>query len=110
MAQPTLKSILGKRSEITAWLKSWTENTGTSITVEDNQHNPLFCTENSPENEPAYPVLLEDETMGWVKGKGEANIMANLLSLMLQKEADKKKLGSEVLNLYQELNVIYNFS
>ncbi len=110
MAQPTLKSILGKRSETTAWLKSWTALTGTDITVEDSQHNLLFCTENSPENEPAYPVQLEDETLGWVKGKAEAAIMANLLSLMLQKEADKKKLGSEVLNLYQELNVIYNFS
>jgi len=28
----------------------------------------------------------------------------------VQKEAEKKKLGTEVLNLYQELNVIYNFS
>jgi len=29
---------------------------------------------------------------------------------MVQKEAEKKKLGNEVLNVYQELNVIYNFS
>ena len=37
-------------------------------------------------------------------------MIADLLAHLAQKEAEKKKLGTEVLNLYQELNVIYNFS
>jgi hypothetical protein len=45
-----------------------------------------------------------------VKGGPQARLIAHLLSLQLQKEAEKKKLGAEVLSLYQELNVIYNFS
>ena len=28
----------------------------------------------------------------------------------MQKEAERKKLGSEVLTLYQEVNLIFNFS
>ncbi len=44
MAQPTLKSLLGKRSETTAWLQSWTEMTKSEIVVEDSQHNVLFGT------------------------------------------------------------------
>lgn len=58
----------------------------------------------------AFPVLLEEETVGWVKGDEHANGIASLLNYLLQKEAEKKKLGTEVLNLYQEINLIFNFS
>ena len=109
MAQPTLKSLLGKRSETTAWLQAWTAMTKSEITVEDSQNNILFGTVLTNESK-NFPVTLEGEISGYVKGTENADIIARLLSLMLQKEAEKKKLGTEVLNLYQELNVIYNFS
>jgi class 3 adenylate cyclase len=48
--------------------------------------------------------------MGWVKGDSKGESVANLLMFLLQKEKEKKKLGSEVLNLYQEINLIFNFS
>ena len=109
MAQPTLKSLLGKRSETTAWLQSWADMTKSAIAVEDSQHIVLFGT--IPANEPqTFPVKLDDEIAGYIKGDENAGIIAPLLSIMLQKEAEKKKMGTEVLNLYQELNVIYNFS
>ena len=109
MAQPTLKSLLGKKSETTAWLQTWTEMTKTDIVVEDIQHNVLFATSLNGEQQ-TYQVTLDGEIYGYVKGSDNTAIIAGLLSLMLQKEAEKKKLGTEVLNLYQELNVIYNFS
>ena len=109
MAQSTLKSLLGKRSETTAWLLSWIEMTKTAIVVEDVQHNILIGTSTEQEQQ-IFPVTLDNETAGYVKGDAPAQNIAGLLSLMLQKEADKKKLGTEVLHLYQELNVIYNFS
>lgn len=109
MAQPTLKSILGKRTETTAWLQSWVASTKTEISIEDHQQNLLF---GNALNEPvaSFSITLDDEIVGSVKGTDDAAILAPLLSLMLQKETEKKKLGTEVLNLYQELNVIYNFS
>lgn len=109
MAQLTLKSLLGKRSETTAWLQSWQNAAGASITVTDLEHNPVFGAAWQGE-EKSYPVTHEEQILGYVKGDAHAEMIASLLSLMLQKEAEKKKLGSEVLNLYQELNVIYNFS
>ncbi len=92
-----------------AWLLSWKEMTKAEISVEDNQNKVLFGTELTGEQS-AFPVMLEAEVSGWVKGDHHAATIAGLLSLMLQKESEKKKLGTEVLNLYQELNVIYNFS
>ena len=109
MAQPTLKSLLGKRSETTAWLQQWTTTTKSDISVEDSQYNLLFGTLLNGEQQ-THPVTLEGEIAGYVKGDDNVAIIASLLSLMLQKEAEKKKLGTEVLSLYQELNVIYNFS
>jgi class 3 adenylate cyclase len=109
MALPTLKSLLGKRSETTAWLRQWTDTTKTAIAVEDAQHQLLFGSP-FPDEQPSTPVILDNEIAGYVKGAGNISLFAGLLSIMLQKEAEKKKLGSEVLNLYQELNVIYNFS
>ncbi len=109
MAQPTLKSLLGKRSETTAWLQHWTVTTKSDIVVEDSQNNLLFGTSlNSGQQ--TFPVTLEGEIAGYIKGENNTAIIASLLTLMLQKEAEKKKLGTEVLSLYQELNVIYNFS
>jgi class 3 adenylate cyclase len=109
MAQPTLKSLLGKRSETTAWLQSWMAMSDAAITVEDNQNNILFGNVFNGQSQ-IFPILLDDSVSGFVKGSGSASLVANLLSIMLRKEAETKKMGTEVLNLYQELNVIYNFS
>jgi class 3 adenylate cyclase len=109
MAQPSLKSILGKKSETTAWLKSWLEMSSVEIIIEDNQNNILFES-SAISTQQSFPVTVENEIAGFVKGPENAAIIAGFLSLMLQKEAERKKLGTEVLNLYQELNVIYNFS
>lgn len=108
MSLPSLKSLLNKRSEINAWLLSWMEQAKAEICIEDNENNFLFGNRFVNEQE-GYPVKLDDQVAGWVKGD-KAAMIAGLISLMLKKEAEKKKLGTEVLGLYQELNVIFNFS
>jgi class 3 adenylate cyclase len=110
MAQSILKSILNKRSEVTAWLQLWVQAYNAHVAVEDNRNVILFGT--MPDGDvQSFPVLLENETEGFVHGTdNHASLLANLLMLMIQKEAEKKRLGIEVLNVYQELNVIYNFS
>jgi len=109
MAQPTLKSLLGKRTELTAWLQTWSAMIKTDFAVEDSQHTLLYGTLTAGEPG-SFPVILDNEIAGYVRGDEQTATLARLLSIMLQKEAEKKKLGTEVLNLYQELNVIYNFS
>lgn len=109
MSQLTLKSILGKRSEMIAWLKTWADLTGTEIGIEDLQNNVLVGTSEALSSA-KFPVILQEETLGWVAAGDSGSVIAHLLSILLQKESEKKKLGTEVLNLYQELNVIYNFS
>lgn len=110
MAQSILKSLLGKRSETIAWLQLWAESAPAEIAVEDNRNVLLFGIKPAGEVK-SFPVLLDGETQGFVYGNDHnAGIIAGLLTVMVQKEAEKKRLGNEVLNVYQELNVIYNFS
>ena len=56
------------------------------------------------------PVKLEDEIIGWIKGDDKVPLISSLVNLLIQKESEKKKIGSEVLMLYQEVNMIFNFS
>lgn len=57
-----------------------------------------------------YPVMCEGEVLGWALGPPIAAFAANLLSHLMKKEFEQKKLGSEVLHLYREVNLIYHFS
>ncbi len=109
MALPSLKSIIRKHSDFRAWLDAYAGLHGTQICLMDDSRELLYG-ELAGNDEEEFPIVLQDEIAGWVKGKEQAAITARLISLWLEKEAEKKKLGAEVLNLYQELNIIYNFS
>lgn len=109
MTQPTLKTLLGKRSEATALFQAWLTVLAEPFAIEDAAHNLLVGTAiETPES--VVPILHAGEIAGYVKGAAVAAIVAQTLGLLLQKEGERKKLGTEVLHLYQELNVIYNFS
>ena len=56
------------------------------------------------------PIQTDSELMGWVKGDKKTNLVASLINVLAQKDLEKKKLGSEVLMLYQEVNMVFNFS
>lgn len=58
----------------------------------------------------SHPISLDGELLGRVTGDESSAVIARLLVQFARNEAEKKKLGSEVLGLYQELNVIFNFS
>lgn len=109
MARVSLKNIVGKKNEINAAVLSLMSHLNEPTWIEDEQGKLLLG--NAGEGSTSsFPVNLDTEIIGWVKGDEKAVMIANLLAYLAGKEAEKKKLGTEVLNLYQELNVIYNFS
>ncbi|HEV8273012.1 MAG TPA: hypothetical protein VGQ04_16985, partial [Chitinophagaceae bacterium] len=109
MARVSLKNIVGKKNEVNAAVLALMDHLNEATWIEDENGKLLLGipTETSGSS---FPVNLDDEIIGWVKGDERSIMIANLLAYLAQKEAEKKKLGTEVLNLYQELNVIYNFS
>jgi class 3 adenylate cyclase len=109
MAGISLKHLVGRKNESTALLASLIQQHGTDLYIEDEAGKVLLGT---PLHTPAhqFPVQLEEATIGWVKGSEGGASIASILTLLAQKECEKKKLGNEVLNMYQELNLIFNFS
>jgi len=109
MARVSLKNIAGKKNEVNAAILALINQLEEPTWIEDENGNPIAGKRHETSTS-SYPVNLDNEIIGYVKGDAHAGTIANLLTHLVQKEAEKKKLGTEVLNLYQELNVIYNFS
>jgi class 3 adenylate cyclase len=110
MAQSLLRTVLGKKGELHSLLEQMGAAQQFDFSVTESTGKLLF----GPKIEQAaciVPVKGDDETLGLVSGHDpRVNQVAILLQWLCTKEADRKKLGSEVLALYQELNVIYNFT
>jgi class 3 adenylate cyclase len=109
MARVSLKNIVGKKNEINSAVLALMDQLKEATWIEDENGKLLL---GNPTETPgsSFPVNLDNEIIGWIKGDEKSLLIANLLAYLAQKEAEKKKLGTEVLSLYQELNVIYNFS
>lgn len=109
MAKLSLKNILGKNTESTATVNSLIDQLQAKIRVED-ESGKILITSNPDADTFQYPIRLEEEILGWVKGDEKGAAIATLLHLLVHKESEQKKLGSEVLNLYREVNMIFDFS
>jgi signal transduction histidine kinase len=109
MSHITLKSLLGRNKETAAVVANLVAAMGTSIGIEDAEGR-LLLGEANANSKTKYPVKLEGEILGWVIGGEKAETIAGLLTHLASKEAEKKTLGNEVLGLYRETNLIYNFS
>ncbi|MEO6327850.1 MAG: adenylate/guanylate cyclase domain-containing protein [Ginsengibacter sp.] len=109
MGRISLKNIIGKKNASSEVIQSLFEQLKADISIEDENGNILSGDKRiAPVHQ--YPVSADNELIGWVKGDENALIISKLLTLLSHKEGERKKLGSEVLNLYQQVNLIFNFS
>jgi adenylate cyclase len=109
MARVTLKSILSKKNDAYPLVLSFIEQMNAHIGIEDEK-GAFLCGNSAILSAYNHAVNLHDEIIGWVKGDEKAIHIASLLTLLVQKEFERKNLGSEVLLLYQEVNMVFNFS
>jgi len=109
MARINLKSIFNKKSDVLPLMISFSEQFNTRFIVTDENKNIVFTNDPStPTHE--FAVMADGEALGWIAGDGKSAFLAELLNHYIEKEIEKKKLGKEILGLYQELNLIFNFS
>ena len=109
MTRVTLKSILSKKNNVSPLVLSFIDQMNAHISVED-ESGILLCGNVDILTAHKHPINISDETIGWVKGDEKAIHVADLLTLLAQREFERKTLGSEVLVLYQEVNMVFNFS
>src|ERR1043166_374736 len=109
MTKFSLRNIVSKKNDASALVLSLINRMKAAVLIEDENGNVLFGDATTIVKEKEV-VAVGDEIMGWVKGDENTKLIANLLTVVCQKESEKKKLGSEVLHLYQQINMIFNFS
>ena len=112
MAQISLKKLFAKdRGQI---LESLLGALSQPVAILDAQNQPVFGPpEASRETSAAVPILHNGNPVGWVTGPGspkEQAGVASLLAYLLDQEAEKKALASEVLDRYRELSLMYRLS
>jgi class 3 adenylate cyclase len=109
MSKIRLKNILGKKNDTSGIVSLLIKQLDAVIRIED-EDGKILLESFGAIKEFDYPVLFENEILGWVKGDEHGMVIADLLGHLLRKEDERKKLGNEVLNLYQEINLIFNFT
>lgn len=109
MAKLSLKNILSKDNDNISIINSLATQLNADFSIEDN-NGKILLSNNKNSFDFQFPVFFENEPFGMVKGNEKSKVIAEILSNFLSKESERKKLGTEVLNLYQEINLIFNFS
>jgi len=109
MAGVTLRQVLGPRHGAGSVVDDLVAVIGTPVSVEDMDGRLLYGS-GGRESDSRHPIALDGTSVGWVSGEPRARILATLLGHLLSKEGERKALGSEVLHLYREVNLIYSFS
>ena len=109
MTRVTLRSVLGPRHEAGRLVAELAAALGTPVAVEDVDGRLLYGTR-STDLDARHPITLDGASAGWVSGEPRTRAVATLLGHLLSKEVAQKALGSEVLHLYREVNLIYSFS
>lgn len=114
MTQVNLHKLLGRRSRLSAALAPFLQSLGPDLSIRDAGGDWLAGAqaERSVEVD-RWPVLLPEQTIGWVSGSGPPErlaALAELLSYAAGQEAEKRSLATEVLDRYRELNLLYTLS
>lgn len=107
MARISLKQIIGVQTGAHPVLTALAEAMGIDVSVEDAAGRPVYGT---PGGGARFPVIHEGRALGSVIGSDRAAAFAGLLQFLAQNESERKALGTEVLHLYREVNLIYGFS
>jgi serine phosphatase RsbU (regulator of sigma subunit) len=105
----TLSSLIRRRKESASVLASLAAFTEGPFSIED-ETGRLLHGEPLGHAPGRFPVTLDGASLGWVSGGPRAEVVAAVLNHLVAREAERKTLGTEVLHLYREVNLIYNFS
>lgn len=111
MAKLSIKSLVGGNSKLKLWLDDWCIHHNAVICILDTSGKAVYGSPMQSEYKNRFPLEFENTLFATLWSDSEILDQAGAVCAMLiEKESEKRKLGSEVLHLYQELNIIYSFA
>lgn len=111
MSTITLKNLFKKNPLISDVLSSYLTQTDKTLAVYDHQNHLLYGAEQANTNSFRLDLVFDQESKGYIVGTEQScRFTESLIQLSYNQEKQKKDIGSEVLGLYREINLIYGFS
>ena len=103
-----LKKLI-KAAEARALLDELSQSLDVQIAIQDLKGKIVYGETRDawPEK---LPIELEGDLQGWVLGEKNLSPFARLLSHLAEREYEKKTLGTETLERYKEINLLYTIS
>jgi transcriptional regulator with GAF, ATPase, and Fis domain len=107
-----LGQILSKRGQVAAIVSEIKTVTNTPAAVWDVEGNLLLGAvgADAADRLKQYPIICDEEIVGWTSGGEPAELVAALLSYLVTREAEKDELLDEILDLYRQVNLLFNLS
>ena len=109
MARINLKKIIQRDQKIANIFQQVVDLTGEVVSVQDQKGN-FILGEAQNGNTDFLPIEFDGAVVGKVYGTKAIIPIVNLIEILINQEQEKKKLGKEVLDLYREVNLMYNFA
>ena len=112
MTQKTLRRILSRRGDAAPFIDDLSHVADAPVAVWDADGNLLLGPAIAdPEEMPErHPVLCDGDVIGWTSGGESARPVASLLTELVAREAEKDELLDEILDLYRQINLLFNLS
>ncbi len=105
-----LKNILRRQQASHQLIASLCDSLKVRIAVISDGGRLLFG-QPDPSQAHSFPISENGSHVAVLKSdKTEGQQIADLINVLATKELEKRKIGSEVLGLYREINMIYDFS
>ncbi len=108
MAKLTLKRLFKRKDFITS-LEDLIESRGKTACIKDETGEILIGTTLCSGHH-EHPIIIDGQLAGWVVGKENDVILANLVTSLGRCEMEKRAVGQEALNKYKEITLLYDCS
>jgi transcriptional regulator with GAF, ATPase, and Fis domain len=112
VTQVKLKRLLSKSKRTVSIINEIIDGSNSHIAIYDdeNRHQLGMVDIEIGGKLDKHAIRSDSETIGWVIGDSQASFIADLLSLLSEKEVEKDDLLDEILNLYRQINMLFNLS
>ncbi|MBD2438011.1 ATP-binding protein [Nostoc sp. FACHB-110] len=108
MLKSDFKKILFKK-DILALLDDFAVKIESQFTIEDPEGKTLYGKANQAASN-KYPIEFSGELIGWVNGAQNSAGVVSLLVYAMKQELEKRNLAYELLERYQEIDLLHDIS